>query len=136
MIILVDADVLIDLALDREPFAEPAAALLDRLERGPSRGVVAWHTLANLHYLVAPRRGRAGTRRFIGELCTFLEVAPTTTVHVRLAVEAPVADFEDALQVGAAIAAGAEVIATRNVRDFRRSPVPAFTPVDLLERLG
>jgi predicted nucleic acid-binding protein len=135
VIVLVDADVLIDVALDRAPFAADAAALLDRLERGPARGVVAWHTLANLHYLVAPRRGRASTRRFIGDLCTFLEVAPTATEHVRHAIELPLTDFEDALQVAAAVAADADLIATRNTRDFRRSPVLALSPADVLLRI-
>lgn len=136
MIVLVDADILIDVALDRAPFVDDAAALLERLERGPSRGVVAWHTLANFHYLVSPHRGRADSRRFIAELSTFLDVAPTTTTHLRLALESALVDFEDALQLGAAIAAGAEFIATRNLRDYRRSPVPALAPADVLTRLA
>ena len=47
MIILIDTDVLIDVALDREPFAENAAALLDRLEQDPGKGFVAWHSISN-----------------------------------------------------------------------------------------
>lgn len=136
MIVLVDADVLIDVALDRAPFADDAAALLERLERGPSRGAVAWHTLANFYYLVSPQRGRDDARRFIAELSAFLEVAPTTTAHLRVALESAITDFEDALQLGAAVAAGAELIVTRNVRDYRRSPVPALTPADALARLA
>ncbi|MCU0647527.1 MAG: PIN domain-containing protein [Gemmatimonadaceae bacterium] len=136
MIVLVDTDVLIDLALDRAPFAADAAALLDRLERGPTRGVVAWHSLANFYYLVASRRGRTDTRRFIGELCTFLSVAPTTVAHAQLAVDSPLIDFEDALQVGAAVAAGADLIATRNVRDFRRASIPALVPAAVVKRIA
>lgn len=135
MIVLVDADVLLDVALDRAPFADEASVLLDRLERGPSRGVVAWHTLSNFYYLVSPRRGRADARRFIADLCRFLDVAPVTSEHARLAVESPLKDFEDAMQVAAALAAGAEVIATRNVKDFKRSPVPAITPREVIARL-
>ena len=41
-------------------------------------------------------------------------------------------DFEDALQVAAAEACGADVIATRNVRDYAKSPVRAATPKALL----
>ncbi len=136
MIVLVDTDVLLDLALDRAPYAEDAAALLDRLERGPSRGVVAWHTLSNFYYLVAPRRGRADARRFLAELCRFLDVAPVTTEHARLAVDSGLKDFEDAMQMAAAVAAGAEVIATRNVKDFKRSIVPAITPREVMARLA
>jgi hypothetical protein len=40
-------------------------------------------------------------------------------------------DFEDAMQV-AASAWGADVIATRNLQDFRKSPIPAQSPASLL----
>jgi hypothetical protein len=44
-------------------------------------------------------------------------------------------DFEDALQVAAATACGAEVIATHNVRDYAGSPVQAELPADVLRRI-
>ena len=61
MIVLVDTDVLIDVVLDRAPFADHAAALLDALERGPSWGVLARHSIANFYDLVSATRGRAAT---------------------------------------------------------------------------
>ena len=57
-----------------------------------------------------------------------IDIAPTTTTHLRAASRLPLKDLEDAMQVGAAIACAADYIATRNVRDFRNSPVPAVTP--------
>jgi hypothetical protein len=45
-------------------------------------------------------------------------------------------DFEDALQVAAAVACGSNTIATRNVRDYARAPVRAATPTILLKELG
>jgi hypothetical protein len=98
--------------------------------------VVAWHTLANFYYLVSPRRGRDDTRQFLAELCQFLQVAPTQTTHAKLAFDSPLKDFEDALQVSAAVAASADLIATRNVKDFKKSLVPAMTPRQVLERLA
>ncbi|MGQ0640015.1 MAG: type II toxin-antitoxin system VapC family toxin [Gemmatimonadaceae bacterium] len=136
MIILVDTDVLIDVALDRAPHAEAAAMLLDALERGPSRGFVAWHTVANFYYLVSPRRGQKDTRQYIAELTRLLDVSPAATEHLRAATQLPIADFEDAMQVAAAKACGADLIATRNARDFRRSPVAALPPAEILTRLA
>lgn len=85
MIVLVDTDVLVDLALERHPYVDDAAALLDMVERGAARGFVAWHTVSNFYYLVSARRGAAATRRFIDELMHFVDIAPTTTVHLRAA---------------------------------------------------
>jgi hypothetical protein len=55
---------------------------------------------------------------------------------VRHAAAFPIRDFEDALQAAAAMACGADVIATRNVRDYAGSPVRAVTPSALLGELN
>jgi hypothetical protein len=123
-------------ALDRAPHAEASSALLDLLERRPRMAFVAWHTVANFFYLVRPARGARGARDFLVDLTAFASVAPADTEALRYAASLDLPDLEDAMQVAAARACGAEYIATRNVRDFRKSPVPARTPAELLEELG
>ena len=129
---LLDTDVLIDVALDRRPHSEPASELLDRIERGSESAYVAWHTISNFYYLVAASRGGANARDFIVELTRFVRVAPADTEAVHYAAALPMADFEDAMQVAAARSCGAGYIVTRNVRDFARSPIPAITPQEAL----
>ena len=132
---LLDTDVLIDVALDRRPHSGPSSELLDRVERGSRRAYVAWHTVSNFYYLVTSERGDSDTRDFIAELVRFVAVAPTDTAALRYAVSLPMADFEDAMQVAAARACGARHIVTRNVRAFARSPIPALTPREALDQL-
>jgi len=134
-VILIGTDVLIDVALDRQPFSDPAAELLDRLQTGPKRAFVAWHTVSNFYYLVAPARGGSDARAFITELIRFVAVADCGTNAVAYAARLEMADFEDAMQVAAAQACGARLVVTRNARDFRRSPIPAITPQEALEAL-
>jgi hypothetical protein len=45
-------------------------------------------------------------------------------------------NFEDALQAAAALAWSADHIVTRNLSDYRKSPVPAVTPKAFLKRVG
>ena len=73
---LLDTDVLIDVALDRRPHSGPSSELLDRIERGSRRAHVAWHTLSNFYYLATSMRGDADTRGFIAALLRFVAVAP------------------------------------------------------------
>jgi len=131
--ILVDTDVLIDLALDRKPFAGAAAQLLDGLQQRPGLAFIAWHSVSNFYYLVQAKRGQAMTRDFLLDLTRFADIAPTTTDSLIFASSLDMSDFEDALQVAAARASGATVIATRNLKDYRRSPIPAKTPADVLQ---
>ncbi len=136
MTVLLDLDVLIDVALDREPFAKPATELLDALEARPGSAFIAWHSLANFYYLVSPAQGRHDAKRFLVDLTRFVDVAPTTTTGLHFAAQLPMRDFEDAMQVAAATACDASVIATRNLRDYRNSPIRAAAPHDVLRDLS
>lgn len=134
--ILLDTDVLVDVALDRGVHADSAAQLLDAVENGEARACVAWHSMSNLYYLVAPARGGVRTRDFIMQLVSFVDVAKTDTDAMRYAAELPLPDFEDAMQVAAARAWGARWIVTRNLRDYTRSPIPAISPPQALTELA
>ncbi len=136
MKVLIDSDILLDVALDRAPHAEPSARILTECETKAIAGYLAWHTLSNFYYLVVPARGEADTRQFLLDLVEFVEVAPTTTESLRYAARLAMKDLEDAMQVAAAEACGAERIVTRNVRDFLRSPIRAVAPVTLLRELS
>ncbi|MDE0066108.1 MAG: PIN domain-containing protein [Acidimicrobiaceae bacterium] len=132
---LLDTDVLIDVALDRQPYSEPTSELLDRIEHGNRRAFIAWHTVSNFYYLVAASSGGSSASDFLVELTGFVSVAATDTESVRYAASLSMSDFEDALQVAAAQACGARHIVTRNVKDYMYSPIPAITPQEALNEL-
>ncbi len=129
---LLDTDVLVDVALDRRPHSDPASELLDRIEHGAEAAYIAWHSVSNLYYIVEPSLGIVSARDFIVELSRFVAVAETGTDGIRYAAELPMAEFEDAMQVAAARACGARHIVTRNVRDYERSPIRAVDPREAL----
>lgn len=133
MILLIDTDVLIDVALDRAPWADPAVRLLELMESNPDRAFIAWHTVSNFYYLVRPKRGPIQTRDFLRELLGFVRVAPTRTLHLHRAIQLEMKDFEDAMQVAAAMAAGADTIVTRNLADYGGSPIEALSPQAVLD---
>jgi predicted nucleic acid-binding protein len=135
MNILLDTDVLIDVALDRHPFSHPAGELLDVLEKRPGSGYIAWHSISNFYYLVKAVKGGSETKDFIRDLLHFIQVALTNGKDVLYALRLPLADFEDALQCAAAIACSADIIASRNLKDYRNSPVPVKNPDSVLKIL-
>jgi predicted nucleic acid-binding protein len=128
MKVLVDTDVLLDLALDRDPFAGPAGEVLDWLALHPGAGGIAWHSASNFYYLASGANGKRDAVAFLADLLEFMEVAPVATRELRAAIGLHLPDFEDAMQIAAAMAFGADRIVTRNIRHYRRSPVPALTP--------
>ena len=116
--------------LERDSHFRASSDLLKRIEEGAASACVAWHTVANIHYVAA--RSGVDARGFLAALTRFVEVAAGGAEAVRYAASLPMADFEDALQVAAARAAGASHVVTRNLGDYRRSPIPAVAPEDAL----
>ena len=133
--ILLDGDVLLDVALDRQPHAAPSSALLNLLERRTRMAFVSWHTISNCYYVLRRARSADDARALLRDITGFALVTPTNTDAFRYAAGLDLPDLEDAMQVAAAWTCGARWIATRNTKDFRRSPIPARSPAQLLKEL-
>ena len=128
MKLLLDINVLLDVLLGREPWAEPAAELLSRIEATPSAGFVAGHTLTTTHYVVSRARDPETAARALTDLLRLVEVVPVEKADFHQALVLPVEDFEDAVQAAAALKIGADYIVTRDEKGFRSLPVPAVGP--------
>jgi len=133
--VLFDTDVTLDLLLDRRPHSEAAAVLFSKAERGEFEGYLCATTVTTLHYLVSKALGKNRARNSLKKLLSFLDVAPVDRSVVELALEGKGRDFEDDVISQAASGIGARSIITRNIRDFRKSEVPAYAPGEYLEVL-
>lgn len=131
MRVFLDTDVLLDFALGREPHVAASTKLMAWASGHPGQCAVAWHTLANLNYI-----GRGKVSGFIGDLLKFVEVPRTGREQMLSALDMGFPDLEDAMQVSAAVLFGAQVIVTRNIRDYRRSPIKAMTADEVLKVLA
>ena len=132
MRILFDVNVVLDVLLDRAEWVAESAALLDLAERGKVNGYVAGHTVTTVHYIVARTAGRRKAVTAVTDLLRILHVVPIAEADFAQALALGFADFEDAVQAAAALKIGADYVATRNVSDFKASPVKARSPGELL----
>ena len=132
----IDIDILVDAVNDREPFSEASARFLDLISTGSEPAGVAWHTISNLYYITEPGPEGPGIRSYIEDLARTVTVVPTSNEDLLRALSLPINDFEDAMQVAAAIAAGARLIVTRNTEDYRNSPIRAISPAQAVAELS
>jgi predicted nucleic acid-binding protein len=106
-------------------------------QAGTHTGWIAWHTLSNAYYLVRGHsKSTATALQFVADLLSWTEMASTSRADALSATISGTRDFEDALQMVAAVACGADVILTRNLADFKSSPITAMTPEIFLLSLG
>ena len=132
MRLLIDINVLLDVALQR-PGAPSSAQMLALCGR-QHEGWLAWHSIATLAYLIEQQTSAVSGRELIKGILAWADVARTGRTDALAALELPMRDFEDALQVAAAMACGAQFIITRNELDFKSSPVPALNPDAFLRK--
>jgi predicted nucleic acid-binding protein len=132
MTVLIDTNVILDLALKREPWFNDGVTALRRC-RAAHVSFIAWHTLPTLYFVMLRNKvAEVDVRLFCRDLISWVRVASTHHTHVVSAFSFPMGDFEDALQASAAEAVSADWILSRNLKDFEGSPVPAIAPSNFL----
>lgn len=71
----------------------------------------------------------------VTDLLRFLQIVPIEAADFHQALVMGLNDFEDAVQVAAALKVGADYVVTRNVRDFKSAPVDARNAGEVLALL-
>ena len=136
MRLVLDTNVVLDVLLEREGFVEPASRLFALAEAHLLEGVVCATTVTTLDYLISKAHGRRAAHAALSDLLDLFDVAPVDRETLRRALDAPFADFEDAVLHEAARAQGADAIVTRDIRDFRKGDLPAWLPAEAVARLS
>lgn len=135
MRLLIDINVLLDVVLERDPWARPAAELLATIETNQAQGFVAAHTLPTVYYIVAKSQARDTATRAMHDLLRLLDVVPVEKQDFYRALSLPLNDFEDAVQAAAAFRIDAEYLVTRNEPDFKGASITTATPSTILSLL-
>ena len=135
MRLLIDANVILDVLQNRSPHVKDSSVIWKLCETRQAEGFVSSLTFANLVYVMRRELDPGQIEEVLHKLSlifTFTELSPSDlTSAARLQWD----DFEDALQSVTAERIHADHIVTRNVRDFSRSKVTAFTPSELRGRM-
>ncbi len=135
MIALLDTNVVLDVLLKRPPFAQNSAAVFAAVETGRVRGVLGATSFTTIHYLVEKQLTTRAARGAVSTLVSLFDVAAITRAVIEGALQSKLIDFENAVLEQAGMSAGADVIVTRNVRDFVGSAVQPYSPGDFLKLL-
>jgi len=136
MRVLFDTNIILDLFLDRPPFADEAAELWQANADGRLEGFVSAITPVNLFYIARRLKDRPTAFQAVGELLAAMSVCPVDQATLQTALTLPFTDYEDAVQHASATGNGIQTIVTRNVKDFIGATVPVLSPAELLANLS
>ena len=135
MRVLVDLNVILDVLARREPHYEASKQVWAAVELGRVQGLIAAHTVTTLFYLLTRYTDLVQARAALAELLQVFSVAAVDQATIQAAIAVAWPDFEDAVQMIAALQAGATYVITRNPEDFKNGPLAALTPPSFLALL-
>ena len=88
-----------------------------------------------MYYLYQKGRSVADAKAIITNLLQFLLIAPIDQNTIEQALNLDIKDFEDAVQMVAAIQCRVDCLVTRNPKDFQPVLLPVMQPVDYLNSI-
>ena len=133
--ILLDTNIILDIALERQPFFGESEQVLSLVEQGEVEGYISASTFSDLYYIIRKAKGRDSTLEFLRYIATFCQVATVDNSVISMALTCNFKDFEDAIQYSTAVINRIDAIVTRNPRDFPVTTPKIVTPNQLILEL-
>lgn len=136
MQVLLDTNVMLDALLQRAPWHVDADAILRAAAGGQVACAAASLSLANVFYVIRRLEGAAKARAAVRICLRAFDFLPVDAQTLTAADALPGTDFEDNIQIAAAVQANLAAIVTRDPAGFAASPIPVLSPTDLLKQLA
>jgi predicted nucleic acid-binding protein len=136
MRVLFDTNIVLDILLGRVPWHEQSEALLQAAREGKLTCSISSLCIANVFYVTRRLAGLEKAHKAVRDCMESFDVLPVNLDTLQGALALPGADFEDNIQIAAAMQAELDGIVTRDPAGFSASPIPAFAPTELMARLA
>jgi predicted nucleic acid-binding protein len=128
--VFVDTNIILDVLLQNEDFWQDSLKIIRLAERGEIRACVSASSMTDIFYVARKKLTAPVARTAIEKLLDLFNIIGVDGDDLRSALTIPIDDVEDALQAWCAKKAGAEMIITRNVKDFNNIDILSISPAD------
>lgn len=135
MVLMIDANVVLDILSKREPNYKYSSKVWKLCETGICTGVISALSFANIIYIMRKELTPEKIETVLKQLQLIFTFSDLSHNVLEDAAKLKWSDFEDAVQTISAKRANADYIITWNVKDFKKSDIPVLTPAELLFRL-
>jgi predicted nucleic acid-binding protein len=129
--IVFDTNVVLDVLLIREPYAQMSINLFDAVVSKAIEGYLCATTITTIDYLVGKCLGKPKARKLVRGLLDLFLVAEVNEAVLTQAINSDFTDFEDAVLYQAGCYAGVDGFVTRNLKDFKMAELPIYQPDEL-----
>jgi len=130
--IVIDINIIMDFLFKRQGH-ENVVEIIKFCIKGNIKGFMCAHEITTLcYFLDKTAKDKSKTKKVISRLMKRFTVIEINEGLLNKALDSEIDDFEDAVIEVSAIERNADYIITRNIKDFKKSIIPARTPEELL----
>lgn len=133
--VFVDTDIMLDYFLERDVFYTTSLKLMNAGATGKVKLLTSVLTIAMLIYFLRKKFNSKEAQQKLKLLRTFVDIGENGNNEVDEMIISDFNDLEDALQHSIALRNKAEIIITRNKKDFKKSVLPVMNAGEFLKTL-
>ena len=130
--VFIDTDIILDVALAREPFFTASKIILAMAENNIIIGNISSNCVANIYYILRKFGGDNKARKFILNIVKYITVIAINHQNVLDSLRSKFSDFEDSLQHSSAVGNQCEYIITRNIEDYKNAEIKVLLPEEFI----
>ena len=131
--ILIDTNVVLDYAEEREGFFEAAKKVFEMIKQNEMTGCISASAVTDIFYFLRKRYKDSGVAMtLLKKLTRILKILTVNHAIIEAAFNSDMDDFEDAVQAAAAKSCGIDIVVTRDKAGFQNSGLQVFSPEEFL----
>ena len=132
MRLLLDTNVLLDVIAARQPFYQAAARLWSLAEHDRIEAFVSAISFNNIYYIVRKSAGKEKADEALRAIRDLFTPVSLDAKLINRSMDAPIDDFEDAVQFHSAARESVDYLVTRDPDGFPRTGVSILSPLEFL----
>jgi predicted nucleic acid-binding protein len=130
---LLDSDIVLDFLLKRTPFNVVAKELFTLALNEKIEICISSLAIANIYYLLQKAIGKAESLILLREILNFSKILSVGQHEILEVIISDFLDLEDSIQHQTALNnTKIKGIITRNIKDFKKSKLPVYSPESFL----
>lgn len=134
--VLIDTNVILDLLSKREPYYLEGRKIFSLADLKKVNLFISSLSLVNVHYILNDRLKIRDAKSIVSKFKVLVDTFELNDKIIELALsDTDFEDFEDGIQYYTALEAQCDFIVTRNIKDFKASSIPVFSPKEYLSRM-
>ena len=133
--VFLDTNVILDFLLDREPFNNDIAEIIEKSINESIKLCVSSITITATNYIIGRSESRKSANTKTNKILELVSVENVGETTVRKSSKSKFIDFDDGVQNYCAVESQHKIIVTRNVKDFKENKLSVMTPKEYLIKI-